>query len=715
MAKGKKEATEDDPLPSRSDDLAQDGEVEEFLLELYNDVQKGFEDQNDRSNDLQEYWDIYNCKLGHNQFYMGNSKIFVPIVFDAINARKTRFANQIFPKSGRYVDVTTEDDVIPYAQVALAEHYVRKAKLRTLMPALLKNGDIEGSYHVYVRWSNAKRYVTQRIDKPVVAEEGEQDGEAVLDPDENTPDIEEDVEVKDEFAVVEVIADSDICILPATADGVEEAVEAGGSVTILRRWSKSKIKRMINDQESDKEMGKEILAEMAKDVKEPRADKEKAMVDAAGIQRDGRGRYCLVYETWCLVDIEGKKKRCRTFFLGSDKIGSCKRNPLWCDRIPLISCPVDKVQGAMKGISRVQAVRDLQYFANDACNEAADSSAFAMMPIIMTNPEKNPRIGSMILALAAIWECDPQSTQFAKFPDLWKDGLEIVAQTRNQIFQTLSVNPAQITQTASKQKRNQAELANEQQVDLLTTADAVTVLEEGVLGPVITLIMEMDYQYRDKSIAVARYGTLGREAAMQEIKPIQMGNRVSYQWLGVEAARNAQQMQQQIAAINVIRGVPPEMYQGHVLDLSPVISMMLESVFGPRITPRIFKDIRYQLSQDPEQENEMMIAGMPAFVHPLDDHKQHIAVHMKGLPLDPSENIKGHIQQHMQAMTAALTAQSQAMMPKGQQGGPGGGGPGVAGQPRPGAQPMAPRGGQNPPGAIHQDRMPLGMPRAARG
>jgi hypothetical protein len=46
---------------------------------------------------------------------------------------------------------------------------------------------------------------------------------------------------------------------------------------------------------------------------------------------------------------------------------------------------------------------------------------------------------------------------------------------QTQIFQTLGVNPAMMPQSpAATTKRNQAEIANEQAVDLLTTADAVT-------------------------------------------------------------------------------------------------------------------------------------------------------------------------------------------------------------------------------------------------
>ena len=45
-------------------------------------------------------------------------------------------------------------------------------------------------------------------------------------------------------------------------------------------------------------------------------------------------------------------------------------------------------------------------------------------------------------------------------------------------------------------KRNQAEIALEQQVDILTTADAVTVLEESVFTEIIERFAELDAQFR---------------------------------------------------------------------------------------------------------------------------------------------------------------------------------------------------------------------------
>ena len=65
------------------------------------------------------------------------------------------------------------------------------------------------------------------------------------------------------------------------------------------------------------------------------------------------------------------------------------------------------------------------------------------------------------------------------------------------------MSPAAITQqTTQKAKPSQADIAREQQIDILTTADAVTILEEGVLTPAVNFMVELDHQYRDNKILI---------------------------------------------------------------------------------------------------------------------------------------------------------------------------------------------------------------------
>ncbi|MCK9589497.1 MAG: hypothetical protein M0Q93_09075 [Terrimicrobiaceae bacterium] len=668
--------------------------VREKLTALYTEIQTGYQEQDTRAADIRDFWDIYNCELSDRQFYSGNSQIFVPAVYNAVNARSTRFSNQIFPVSSRHIEVLSTDPTLPRALCALGEHYIAKADLRNLVPALVMSGDIEGHYNVYVSWSTSSRHVIQKTKKPIETEAGPSIGEV--------EDIEE-IEIKSSHPVVEVIPDTDICVLPATADSLEEAIQSGGSVTILRRWSKTKIRQMISEGLIDKAEGEALLGEMSNEESGGKPNRPKDAASAAGVKIEGNDRWALVYETWSMVETPDGARLCQTFYGGPDQVLSCHRNPLWCDRLPLISAPVKKVAGSFKGRSQVQPVASFQYFINDMMNEGADSASYSMLPIVMTDPEKNPRVGSMVLNLAAVWETSPKDTQFAAFPQLWKDALAIVGEGVQSIFQALGVNPAMITGERANSRPTQAQIANEQQVDILTTADAVSVIEHGILTPMLLLFMEMDYQYRDAAIMVRQYGELGAGVDMEEIPPLQMDHRFSFRWYGVEAARNAQQIQQQIALTNVIRGVPPEMYQGYKLNMGPVLANAVEAAFGPRLGRLVFEDMRSQLSVDPQKENAMLMDGISVMVHPLDDHKLHMQVHSEAMQMgDPAGVIREHLIFHTQALMQAAQAQAAVMAPR-----PGVGGPTPAGGggPRIGAQPDASRPAQQPPGAVPQDQM----------
>jgi hypothetical protein len=698
-------------LKDRSKEWCDDEDVSRQCLDIFKDVDRGFQDQWERSNSQLDYWDIYNCTLGSHQFYNGNSKIFAPLVHDAIEARVTRLVNQIFPSSGKHIEVTASE-MKPEELLSLLEFYIRKAYLRTkVLPALVRNGDVEGQYNVYVSWVKTKRHVAMRVRRRPSVEGME------------APDGEEFDDIKEEMIVhgrpvVELISDMDTCVLPATADSLESAIDAGGSVTVVRRWSKAKIRKMIREGEIDKEQGQALLKEMSQLEKSgQQPDKRKNLGNAAGI-KVGEKSCAVVFETWTNLKIDDEVRLCRVYFGGEERVLSARRNPNWDDKLPILSGALEKLGDLFKGQSKVKFVDTYQYGANDFINEAMDSAAYSLLPIVMTDPVKNPRTSSMVLNVAAIWETDPKSTSFANFPPLWKDGIMIVQGFKDQIFQTLGVNPAMIPQAASGKKTNQAQMATEQQVDILTTANAVTILEADILTPMLQRFVALDHQHRSTAMTVRGFGPMGVKAEMMSIEPVQMDRRFEFRWYGVEQARNAQMMQVKMATLNVLRGLGPQDTPGYEKNLAPIVEQFVEDAWGPRLAPLIFTDIRKKMTLEVDFENMMLEAGWHLAVHPMDDDAQHMQSHFQVLQAtgDPHGTVREHLVAHqmqMQQKQQAMMMQQQAML-QGQPGMPGGAGPGVAGTPRQGAVPAGPRS-QGSPGQIHRDRMPMGMPRAARG
>jgi hypothetical protein len=163
-----------------------------------------------------------------------------------------------------------------------------------------------------------------------------------------------------------------------------------------------------------------------------------------------------------------------------------------------------------------------------------------------------------------------------------------------------------------------------------------------------------------------------------------------------------QRIQQQIAFMNVVRGIPPQLLNGRRLDIGPILDNIAEATFGPTQTQNILIDERHKVSIPAETENHLLHNGAPLPVSPMDDDVEHIHSHEEAMQMTGDPN--GYFRTHMKLHFEQLQKKQSAMAPTGQPGIPGGAAPGVAGTPRPGAMPAQPRP-QGPPGSIHPDQM----------
>ena len=676
----------------RDDELSGKKEIAEKLTKLFDDVKKGFEDQLDRSDTTMDCWELFDCELGRFQNYSSDkSQLFVPLVRNGVIALATRYLNQAFPQSGRHVEAVTGEVDRPYALLALIENYIDNAKIRTqAAPALLIMGQVEGQYNAYVRWSKRTRNTVTREEKPV-----EIDG--VPMPEAGTVETLAEAEVADEMPVLEPLHDSDVLVLPATAASIEEALEMGGSVTVIRRWTKGQIEKMKEDGDFDESEADRLVELMGQGTDNATTQNAaKKLASTAGIHISGKKSFALGYETWTKLKVGDDRRLCRVYFGGEKSVLGCKRNPYWNDRCPVLSASVRKNPGVFKGLSPVAACRDMQVNANDILNEIADQMYYALAPIVTVDPEKTSNWKTLITDVAAVWPVQPEGVKMLEWPNKAREGLEIIAFDKASIFETLGVNPSMLPQQTGKMggKRNQAEVALEQQVDLLTTADAVTVLEQEILTPYVQMAAEYDAQFRTKEISVRQFGELGMTAQLEQLPPQQMGKRISFRWSGVEVARNAANLQQQIAWLNVVSKIPPQQYAGYRLDVAPLLEHSAGMVFGSRLGRLTFKNARDGLTVSPEIENDLLSQGFEVQTHMADDDAKHIQVHMKAPP-SPSRDT--HIARHQIAVSmkqqAAMAAQAQQQ-------------PGAGRGPQGGAQPAGPRQNKGPPGMIRPESMP---------
>ena len=670
----------------RKKEWKDDEKVAKELNEIYASVMSGFDDKAEQNSNIERAWDVYNCVLNENQTYEGDSKVYLPIVHDAIEARVTRFCNMVFPQTGRYSDVLSSDAEVPYDIMALLDNNVERAGLRdNIVPGLIRSGDITGQYSVFMSWQKSKRNTIKKVQRPELEGEG---GEVSSSG--KIPDVEAET-VDDSRPDVQVLDSRDLLILPASVEDVEDA----DVVAIALRMSKGKIREMIDSGEFDEGAGEELIENMNMAGREQQPNPDKKALNAAGIKVDSKGsKSALVYMVWSKLKLGGKRRRAMAYIAGQDKILSCKRNPYWSDRIPVITQAALKVNGSIWGTSRVNVIEKVQYMANDITNIGADSIKYGLLPVVIVDPEKNPRASSIVLTMGSIWQGDPNSIKVVEFPEQWSKAQQVVDMCRSQIMQTLGINPAMLPMGNAAKKPTQAQIAQEQQVAMESTADVVTILETGVLNKILRWFYEMDYQFRTKDIVVRRFGPVGIQAEMQSIAPVGVDTHYVFKWYGTEGTKSVQQIQQMISMLNVFKGLPPEMLGGRRLDAGPIIEQAANVTFGPRVAPKVLVDIKHELTVPPTDENTMLAAGFHVPVGPMDNDVEHLKAHALAAKLtgDPTMGFMVHMQAHSEQM--AKKAQAQQPQPAAP----------PAGGPRPGGQAQPPTGPQQPPGAVSPDQ-----------
>jgi hypothetical protein len=704
------EAQAQEKKATRSENIY-DPKYDQDLSRIYTAAEAAFQDKNDQSIAIQRYWKCYNCETTPNQMYRGTSQVYLPIVHDAIEARVQRFVNTLFPESGRYTSVLSNVPNDIHAITGLLDHYVRRANMRSKTRELLRTGEVEGQVSIYVEWLENARYITKKVMKHPEVSPG------VFDPNDTFPDI-EDEEITDARPDFHLISASDLAVVPPTFSDIEIDAEI---VAIKRRYTADGVRKAVADGLFDEEAAEPFLSRMEGDAPTGEPDQRDAKLDAVGIQWTSGVPVLLAYELWAKFDVDDKRRWCKVYMAANNIVLGMYLNPNWNDRCSVISKPVTKVEGSGWGKSRIDAVEQLQYMANDWANMAGDNGMYSLLPIVMTDPEKNPMLATMVMNLAAVWQTSPKDTQILEFPQLWKDALEFVNYCESRVAQAFGLNPAMISTGTGSKKQTQADTSQDQAVAVAAITDEVLTLEDDIFTPLLQRFFELDQQHRDNEMVVKIYGQMGLEAQMEAVPPFAWSDRYEISWRGTQAFRSVQMIQQMTAGMNILRSLSPVLPNGMKIDLSPLIEEFVETLWGPRLGSRVLIDPRSEMTIPQAQENDWMASGISVMVHPGDNDMQHL---QELIPwMQSGADVHGLGQLHMQAHQQQMQqkAQQQQMLQMQAMGGlPGAPGgmkqPGIAGTPRPGAQPAPPRGGQQPPGAQHQDQIkdPSRMPRPQR-
>lgn len=684
---------------------------------LYTFVQSAYDNQADAAREIEEFWRIYAGLPDENLMYAGNSQGYVPVCRDAINARAKRALKQLFPLKHKHIEAVGSGDDTPYPQLALLEHYIRKLKLKDVVRSDLVAGDVTGQWNLYIDWSKSYRRVTELVKRnPVMQMDGEDTEltDATTEADEK-----EEVEVIEEGPEVVDFATEDLAVVPPTCNDLEKAT----ATSLILRMSKAKVRQMVDEGVfvlPDKTDISTWMVETGKWAGSQAKPADEQRCENAGIRVEGTDEHAAIYEVAAMLDFEdspkGEKKSKSLgliYFAGESDIVGIIKAPWWGGKRPILSAPIERIKGSFRGVSKIEPVKFMQWQLVDFWNMGQDSGMYSMLPIVMTDPLSNPNYATMVYGLAAVWAADPNKTKFANFPMLWKDAANVVDNMKRQIWESMDVNEMMMGRMPAGRKNN-GMVGAVQQEQMTNIMDHAERYESEMLDPLVERLFEYDRQFRTKPLTVLTMGEVGVKASMQEVEPQQFGERYFFQWAGTSEVMGMQRMQQQIATLNVLRGIPPQALNGITLNISPIIELITDNVFGPELTPRILVDNRNKFTIPAEVENEIMHNGIPVEVHEADDDIAHIQSHQSVAKItgDPGGRLRAHLAKHVMALRVK---QEMAMGQQQAQGGgvPGAPGPsvggqaapGMAGTPKAGAMPADGRPAQQPPGAIHADQM----------
>lgn len=698
-----------------------DSEAYIAAAKMYDSIVKAYQNQEDRADNTEEFWAIFNAQPDENQQYSGNSQCYVPAVRDALNARAKRTVKQLFPASHRHVDAISADATVPYPQLSLLEHYIRKTRLKDTVRTDLIAGDVTGQWNLYIDWTKSYRRVTEIITKNPIVEQI--DGENVSDLGLEDPlgEAEEDTKTEsviDEGPDIVAFADEDLAVVPPTCSDLQKARAAA----IRLRMSEDKFQQMVDEgvfvipQSVRSKDGKaaptaaDFFAQQSQGSQgRSKKNPAKRATSDAGIRTDGTDKHALIFEAYMDLPFEEDqpKEPAIVYYAGPQEIVGIIKSPYWSGKRPMISNPVDKITGSFKGRSKIDPVKFLQWNLNMFWNMGMDSAMYGLLPVFTADPMKNPNWAAMTLGLAAVWPIAPTDIKAMQFPAIYKDAVQLCDAIKRQIWESLEVNEMMMGRMPAGRKNNQlmGAMQQEQQTNISDHAERY---EECMLNPLVEMLYELDQQFRTRSVTVKARGELGVKANMVEVHVQQWGEKYFFRWSGTEFMLGQQRIQQQIAALNVLKGIPPQQLGGFRLNVAPFAQNLVENAFGPDVGQNILVDERNMFTVDADTENEMLHNGFDVPVHESDNDPEHLQKHMRGAALagDLAGKFKTHMAMHMQSMQKKREmAAGQQPGAKGLPGAPGGAGPGVAGTPQPGGQPGMPRGAQNPPGAIHSDQM----------
>ena len=545
-------------------------------------IKKLFEDKFKANANISRYWRIFNADRDVNHTYTGISQSYTPEVRAATSIICENVMASLFSDILKHVTVTSfEDAAVNNDITSLMEHYIKTSNLEAMCFSILKSGVVTGQVCAKVEW-----FVDKVKSNGTAIEFDDVTGESSI--------VDAEVVNVVQRPMLREIMVEDLVVYPATSSSINNAQIVCHRDYIHLEQLKEMIKTNhinnvnISDAERVYKNNSQIISsnEFAHILNRI---KDNGMTEVS--IGDVMPLYVEYFKCdgWSYI----------AYWTDSGVLLGIVKNPLDSKKIPIISYALEMTEGSFFGTSKYSTVDTLQYQLNDNTDKLQDFFHFNLYPVTKVDPTACPYYATLTYSPGVVWPVPPNA--ISQDPPTYVDSNLIVSiqQAKQEIKEKMGITEL-LAGTATQGRKTNALIGALERTGNTTVAGYSRKFELNFLTPLMQMWFELDCQYRDESITAVNLGSTGVLSSLKDISVFDTPDKFIIEWSGLNNASTMQRIQQQIAAVNVLQGIPPQLYAGYRLNLIPLIQNMVDSAFGVTQGAQVFINLEAEMQANPQ-------------------------------------------------------------------------------------------------------------------
>ena len=200
-------------------------------------------------------------------------------------------------------------------------------------------------------WTKSTRTITKLVKRnPIITHlDGEKVDDLELEDPSQEEEATEDEEIIEEGPEIVDFATDDLAVIPPTCNDLQKAKAA----VVRLRLSKEAVQGMVDEGVFILPDGMEIDDLVQPDGSRDKKNPAKRQTKDAGVKTQGIDKYALIFCAYTKLDLGGERKdEAIVYYASKEEILGIIKNPLWSGKRPILSKPVERVQGSVSSGNR---------------------------------------------------------------------------------------------------------------------------------------------------------------------------------------------------------------------------------------------------------------------------------------------------------------------------------------------------------------------------